>query len=216
MHPMRHLRLLAALVLCLVAVPAASALAARKGAASPVISSIGPASVSVGETLTIRGRNFLAGAKRNTVIFKRDGARAISVKAGRSTRTRIEVVVPASLGVVEPTRFRVRVRARTFSSGYTAPKRSVLVEPLADALDTAGCGAGDLGAAVGDLTGIDALGDVADDLLTPGDCGSGDGADPGDGGTGADPADDEPLADPGAADPWDAPGAGDTSGLPGG
>jgi hypothetical protein len=203
---MRSLRLLVAAVVCLVALPASSALAARKGSVRPVISSVGPASLSVGDTLTIRGRNFLAGAKRNTVIFKRDRGRPVSVKAGTATRTVIKVVVPESLGVAEPTRFRVRIRARAYSRGYTAPKRSVLIGPLADLLDDAACAAGDVADGLGELTGVDPLGDVVDDLLAADGCDGDPGADPADAGPdsyGDDPAADEPVDAGGAPDPWD-------------
>ena len=40
---------------------------------------------NVGETLTIRGRNFKRGRNKNTVVFKRDGARAVFVKADVGT-----------------------------------------------------------------------------------------------------------------------------------
>ena len=44
--------------------------------------------LGVGDTLTIRGKNFRAGEGRNSVIFKRDGHRALFVRAGAATRTR--------------------------------------------------------------------------------------------------------------------------------
>ena len=69
------------------------------------------------------------------------------MKAGKATRTRMTVIVPASLakyltvkaGVAVPTRFRVRVLARHLSKGYTALKRSPFISPAngggADGLD---------------------------------------------------------------------------------
>ena len=213
---MRSPRLLVLALLCLAALPTANALGARKSPARPVISSVGPASLSVGDTLTIRGRNFLAGAKRNTVVFKRDGGRAISVKAGHATRTVIKVVVPESLGVAEPTRFRVRVKARAYSKGYTPLKRAVLISPLLSAAEEAACVAADTADALAELTGVDALGNIVDDLLPPPDgcdgagaggahlgAGEGPGDDPN-----ADPGADEPVDDGGIPDPWDLPSGG--------
>jgi hypothetical protein len=154
MFPMRSFRPLALGVLCLVAAPTLPALAATKARTRPTISSAVPLPLHIGDTLTIRGRNFLATKKRVTVAFKRDGSPAVSVKAAQATRTRIKVVVPASLakyftvtaGVARATRFRVRVMARRLSTGYTALKRSPLVIP------GAGGAAGELD---DELTGTD-------------------------------------------------------------
>jgi hypothetical protein len=52
--------------------------------------------LGVGDLLTIRV-NFRAGGARSSVVFKRDGSRAVFVKAGHATSTRIEVRVPSSL-----------------------------------------------------------------------------------------------------------------------
>ena len=54
--------------------------------------------VAVGDVLTLRGKHFVAGVKKNTVVFKRDGARAVFAKADRSTTTaRSWITVPAAL-----------------------------------------------------------------------------------------------------------------------
>ena len=42
--------------------------------------------VAVGEMLTIRGRHFVRGRNKNTVVFKRDGARAVFAKADSARR----------------------------------------------------------------------------------------------------------------------------------
>jgi hypothetical protein len=137
------LRLLA-LALCIVALPASTALAGKKnGAPPPSVSSLSPLALRVGDTLTIRGHHFLPGKKRNSVAFKRDGSPAVVVKAGEATRTRLKVVVPASLakylvaagGAIRPSRFRVRVGAGRSAKGYTALKRSPLIAPLPAATD---------------------------------------------------------------------------------
>lgn len=192
---LRSFRLLALAALCLAALPAASALSARRSADPPVISSVGPKDVSVGDTLTIRGRNFLPGAKRNTVVFTRDHGPAVSVKAGRATRKRIEVVVPASLAITRSTRFGVRVRAR----GSSAVKRKVLIAPSAAALDDAACALQELQDALDTLDSTVVVGEVSDDVAAPDACAGDDGnaAD-----AGADPAADDGTGD--ATDP--APG----------
>jgi IPT/TIG domain len=173
---------LLALVLCVGALPASSALAGKKSS-RPSVSSLAPLTVAVGDTLTIRGRNFIPGKKRNSVSFKRDGSPAVTVKAAQATRTRMKVVVPARLakyltvsgGVARPSRFRVRVVAGGASSkGYTAPKRSPVIIPAPaaaagpdelvepdDGCDTGGVVEGvegDVGAIAGDL--LDALADT--------------------------------------------------------
>ena len=62
-----------------------------------VITKVTPKNVSVGETLIITGKNFRAGKDKNTVLFKRDGGKALFVKAGLPTKKQITVVVPKSL-----------------------------------------------------------------------------------------------------------------------
>ena len=53
-----------------------------------------PMNAKIGETITIKGRNFIRGKNKNTVVFKRDGARAVFVKATLGTAKLIRVVVP--------------------------------------------------------------------------------------------------------------------------
>ena len=129
------LRVLCA-VACIAVLPATAASAATKSKL-PRITSVAPMKLGVGDVLTIRGTNFRAGTGRNSVVFKRDGARAIFVKAGRSTRTSIKVRVPASLAKYLPSvngqpgsaRFRLRVLAARFSRGYTALAKSPTIAP---------------------------------------------------------------------------------------
>ena len=91
--------------------------------------------MAVGETLTIRGKNFLRGRFKNTVVFKRDGARAVFVKADVGTKKMIALKVPASLqeffalsaGNPQPTRFRIRVLAGRFGKKFTKNKLSPVV-----------------------------------------------------------------------------------------
>jgi hypothetical protein len=114
---------------------APSAHAAKKKKKAPVITNVSPLEVSVGETLTLRGRNFIAGRKKNTVVFKRSGARALFVKADLSTKKMLRVSVPATTqkvfrienGNPVPTRFRLRVLARKFGKRFTKRNMSPVV-----------------------------------------------------------------------------------------
>jgi hypothetical protein len=133
----RRFRLLA-FVLCVAALPASNALAGKKPASRPTVNSLAPPTLRVGDTLTIRGHNFLPGKKRNSVVFKRDGSPAVAVKAALATRTRMKVVVPPTLakyftvagGVAQPARFRLRVVAgHSTSKAFTALKRSPVIVP---------------------------------------------------------------------------------------
>lgn len=101
-------------------------------AKAPTVSSVSPSKAVVGDRLTIRGRNFRAGRGRNTVVFKRDGGRALFVKADLSTRKLIRVTVPARLETLLPLRdgarqyaqFRVRVIAGRLGRSFTPLSRS--------------------------------------------------------------------------------------------
>ncbi|HKG40454.1 MAG TPA: IPT/TIG domain-containing protein [Conexibacter sp.] len=104
----------------------------------PVIKSVKPLRLTIGETLTIVGRNFLPGRGRNTVVFFHDGAPAIFLRAGTATKTRMTVKLTTKLGRFltvrnngdrAPTRFRLRVLARRFGARFTPPKLSPLVLP---------------------------------------------------------------------------------------
>jgi hypothetical protein len=114
-------------------VAASPAHAAKKKA--PVITKVAPKDVAVGEVLTIRGRYFISGRNKNTVVFKRNGARAVFVKAELATKKMLRVTVPATVqkffkikaGNPVPTRFRLRVLAKKFGKKFTSLKRSPLI-----------------------------------------------------------------------------------------
>lgn len=106
----------------------------------PTIRSVSPLRLQIGETLTIRGRHFLRGRGRNTVVFFREGAPAVFLRAGAATSTRIKVKLTSKLdrwltarntGDRAPTRFRLRVIARRFSARFTPRRLSPLVSPAA-------------------------------------------------------------------------------------
>jgi len=115
----------------------ATADAAKKKKKSPVVTSVRPMDAFIGETVEIRGRHFLRGRNRNSVVFKRDGGRAIFVKADVGTTKLLRVKLPAKLapalivrdGVAVPTRLRVRVLAAKFGKSFTSLRRSPLVGP---------------------------------------------------------------------------------------
>src|SRR3954465_8029115 len=118
----------------LAVVPAtASAAAAPHGTAGA------PLTLKVGDTMTVRGKGFLAGKNRNTVIFKATGTRAVFAKAQTATKTKIVVKVPAKLlsflkvrnGQSVATRFQIRVLAKRLSPTYTPAGKSPVIAPAA-------------------------------------------------------------------------------------
>jgi hypothetical protein len=137
---LRRAGILAALTALLVPAVAGTATAdaaKRKKPRSPVVTKITPQTVFVGETLTIRGRHFVRGMNRNTVAFKRRGAKAVFVKAGKGTTRMLQVVLPKSIervlpvvnGAPAPTTLQVRVLAKRFGKRFTSRSRSPLVGP---------------------------------------------------------------------------------------
>lgn len=115
----------------------APAQAARPKA--PVITSVTPLELAVGQTLTLRGRNFVKGRGRNTVVFKRAGGRAVFVKADLATAKMLRVTLPAKLEAAlkerddekVDTRFELRVLGRKLSKA-TPSRLSPLVAPAPD------------------------------------------------------------------------------------
>lgn len=104
----------------------------------PTIESVKPLRLTIGDTLTIVGKNFLPGRGRNTVVFFRDGAPAVFLRAGTATKTHMKVQLTSKLGRYltarnngdrAPTRFRLRVLARRFGARFTPHKLSPLVLP---------------------------------------------------------------------------------------
>src|SRR5215213_9678056 len=104
----------------------------------PTIERVKPMRLEIGQQLTIIGRHFIPGRRRNTVVFLRDGAPAVFLKAQRATRTRLTVRLTSKLGRYligrnngekGPTRFRLRVLARRFGPRFTPRRLSPLVLP---------------------------------------------------------------------------------------
>jgi hypothetical protein len=134
MLPRRPALLIVALAAVL-AVPASAS--AATSSAPPTIRTVKPLELNVGETITLTGTGFIAGANKNTVVFKRDGKRAVFVKAKTATATRLVVDVPVKLapflgtraGTQVATRFRLRVLSRRFGARYTTDKLSPRISP---------------------------------------------------------------------------------------
>ncbi len=127
----RPVLLLAAALL--MGAPAQSASAATPS--YPSITKVSPLKLGVGDTMTIKGKAFRPGVARTTVVFKRDGGRAIFVKANKATTTQLTVVIPAKManslsrkaGKPTETRFRLRVLTARFGRRYTSVKSSPMV-----------------------------------------------------------------------------------------
>jgi hypothetical protein len=138
----------------LVSAPAASAGTGKK-ASKPSITRVTPMRIGVGDVLTIRGRDFKAKRKANTVIFRGPSGRSAFVKPRRAGRRMLKVVVPAAASRLltvsgvwqKPTRLKLRVLAGNFSN-FTPRRLSPVVT----------------GAAVCNTGGAD--GDHDSDLLT--------------------------------------------------
>jgi len=115
-------------------VPATAGAATKK---TPVIKKVAPKSASVGDTLTIYGKNFRKGKGKNRVLFKGAGGKTLFVKAGLSTSKKLTLAVPKTLekymtvknGQPVATRFRLRVLGLKLSKAYTASSRSPLIGP---------------------------------------------------------------------------------------
>src|SRR5918997_4245922 len=131
----------------LLVLPAAVSAAPKKGPA-PKITRVQPMRISVGGTLTIKGRNFKPARTKNTIIFRSSDGRTAFVKPLRATKTKLVLRVPASVARLlkvsnsrqQPTRLKLRVLAGTFSK-FT-PKRLSPVVTSAGSGDGPGGGGG--------------------------------------------------------------------------
>ena len=110
---------------------------AKKAKRYPVITSVRPMQANIGDTITIRGRHFKPGRGKNSVVFKRDGGRAVFVKADVGTKKLLKVKLPAKLtsslsvvnGAPTTTRFRLRVLARRLGKSFTSLSKSPRIGP---------------------------------------------------------------------------------------
>ena len=138
---LRRAGISAALAALMVPAAAGTASAAKhhhhRKAKLPVITSVRPMKAAIGDTLTIRGRNFRRGIGKNTVIFRRAGARPVFVKAGKGTTKLLKVTLGDKLkkglrlrnGVPVATRFSLRVLAQRLGRRFTARRHSPVIDP---------------------------------------------------------------------------------------
>ena len=123
----------------LVSAPAALGAAKKSKASTPSITRVTPMRISVGNVLTIRGRNFKANRRKNTVIFRGPSGATAFAKPRRASRTKLKVVVPAAVARLlkvansrqRPTRLKLRVLAGKFSK-YTTRRLSPVVTGVGD------------------------------------------------------------------------------------
>ena len=106
-----------------------------QAAKAPVVKSVSPLNVSVGEKLTIKGRNFVPGKGKTKVFFVRVNGKGVATAAASSaTRKKVVVVVPVTLNAAlagQKARFRLRVLAKKFGK-WTPTDKSPVVASAAD------------------------------------------------------------------------------------
>ncbi|MBI5106173.1 MAG: hypothetical protein HZB46_14530 [Solirubrobacterales bacterium] len=167
---LRSLRILILLIAAAGLTLAPAAMGAKKTKAKvtyPSVSKVSPVKAGIGDTLSIKGKNFRSGKGKTTVILKRDGGRAIFIKADKATKTSLSITLPAKLlpfllvkeGKPQYTRFRVRILTAKFGKKYSATKVSPLIGPSAS-------GVGDADDCDGDGVGNSKDADDDNDLLS--------------------------------------------------
>src|SRR4051794_31433526 len=131
-------------VLCLGALSSALLVASAPASAAttpdPVIKSISPMKLNVGEKLTIRGKYFLSGKGKTRIFFVRGRGGAAYAKSDSGSTTKLVVTLPAQLDKVlkgKAARVQIRVLAKKFGK-LTAAGKSPLVSPS----DSTGGGTG--------------------------------------------------------------------------
>ena len=125
---LRRAGLMAVVPALLVPAVAGTTVAAAKTRA-PVVKRVAPKKVFVGQTLTIHGRHFRRGINKNTVAFKRSGAKAVFVKAEKGTTKLLKVTLPKRLekilvvknGTPTPTRLASVPARRRSAAPLAAP-----------------------------------------------------------------------------------------------
>jgi hypothetical protein len=129
------LALLAIPVFFLAAIPAIAKTA--KPAAAPVVTSVKPLKLKIGERLTIHGKNFIKGRHKDTIVFMGAGKRVVWVKADTASKNTLTVKLPAKLAVLltdktgkqQPTRLLIRVIAKKSGRAFTKRAKSPVVSP---------------------------------------------------------------------------------------
>jgi len=140
---------------------AATAQSSAKKAKAPVITRVSPMNTTIGQTM-IKGRYFQRGRNKNSVVFKRDGAKAVFIKADVGTAKLLTVKLTDKLvsslatrnGASVPTRFRVRVLSKKLGKRFTSASRSPVIGPfVAQAATPEQAAQEKLAAAEGDCNG---------------------------------------------------------------
>ncbi len=129
------MRRLTAVLLALAALPLliapAAAPAEKRTVKRPAITRVTPMRLNVGDTFTLRGRDFSPRRTGNTVVFRAPDGRSVFAKPLTSSRRKLVVRVPAAVARIlgqGPTRVRLRVLSRKFSS-FTSPRLSPVLVP---------------------------------------------------------------------------------------
>jgi IPT/TIG domain/Bacterial TSP3 repeat len=133
----RRASLVLALLACACVLFPAAANAASAKTSTPVVTSVSPKRVEIGKTITIKGRNFVRGRNKNSVVFSNSKRAAIFVTATKATRTKLSFKLPEKLakllgtknGVQAPTRLRLRVVSKRAGARLTPTKLSPIVLP---------------------------------------------------------------------------------------
>jgi hypothetical protein len=131
------LALLAIPVFFLAAIPAVAKKA--KASSAPVVTSIKPMKLKIGEKLTIHGKNFITGRHKDTIVFMGAGKRVVWVKADTASKNTLTVKLPTKLAVLladktgkqQPTRLLIRVIGRKSGRAFTKRAKSPVVSPNA-------------------------------------------------------------------------------------
>jgi hypothetical protein len=121
-------------VLCLGALSSALLAASAPASAAtpePVIKSISPLKLSVGQKLTVKGKYFLSGKGKTRVFFVRAGGGAAYARSDSGSTTKLVVTLPSQLNKIlkgKSARIQVRLLAKKFGA-LTKAAKSPLVSP---------------------------------------------------------------------------------------
>ena len=150
----------------------ATAASASAATPTPVVKSVSPLNVKVGEKLTVKGSGFVAGKGKTRVFFVRRGGGTAFARSNSGSKTRFVVTVPAQLDKVlkgKAARVQLRVLGKKFGK-LTAAKKSPIVSPSGSPGGTPGGGdtgpAGPNGDCDKDGTKNSAETDMDNDLLS--------------------------------------------------